>query len=254
MLNRLFSRKPKTAAAPDGCRAYAIGDVHGCIDLMKTLLARIEADDRKLAPAQTYLVFLGDLVDRGPHSREVIEYLVHTPPSFARSVVIKGNHEEYFLSVLKGEREKVLPWLSYGGYETAESYGISKGWTLNASPDELIERLAREVPQAHRQFLEGMADSFRFGDYLFVHAGIRPGLELEEQSSQDLRWIRDGFLEDQRDHGMIVIHGHTIVNEPQQHANRIALDTGAYKTGVLTALGIEGQERWFLDARTEPVA
>ena len=251
MLRRLLrliysARKP---GGPPGCRAYAIGDVHGRLDLLRDLLRQIERDNEDRGPTNTYLVLLGDLIDRGPDSRGVIELFVSSPPRFAQTVFLKGNHEEFLLNVLGGKDEMVGDWLSYGGYECAESYGISRGWTLNMTPAAVIERLAGEVPEAHRNFLNAMADSFGFGDYLFVHAGIRPGLPLDRQSGKDLRWIREGFLEDRSDHGFIVVHGHTIVERPEQHPNRIALDTGAYRSGILTAIGLEGSDRWFLQSR-----
>jgi serine/threonine protein phosphatase 1 len=242
-------------SGPSGSRAYAIGDVHGCRDLLVDLLARIERDNEARGPAKTWLVMLGDLVDRGDDSCGVIEHFISNPLSWARTVQLKGNHEEFFLRVLEGAADVVPNWLSYGGYECAESYGVSKGWSLNATADAVAERLAEQVPQSHKEFLASMADSFRFGDYLFVHAGIRPGIPIEEQSGQDLRWIREGFLDDRTDHGLVVVHGHTIVEKPEQRSNRIALDTGAYRSGVLTAIGIEGTERWFVEARVEaPVA
>ena len=254
MLRRLFNfaSSRSRAGGPRGSRAYAIGDVHGRLDLLTDLLDQIERDNERRGPARTYLIMLGDLVDRGPDSRGVIEHFLSRPPSFARTIFIKGNHEEFFLNVLNGSEAGIPDWLSYGGYECAESYGVSKGWTFNETPEAIRERLVAEVPAAHREFLESMADSFRFGDYLFVHAGIRPGVGIGEQTGEDLRWIREGFLDDRTDHGMIVVHGHTIVEAPEQHPNRIALDTGAYRSGVLTALGLEGEERWFLEARAEP--
>jgi serine/threonine protein phosphatase 1 len=253
VLHRLFGRKSRKSKphGAAGSRAYAIGDVHGRADLLRDLLQRIEADDARRPPAKTWLVMLGDLVDRGPDSRGVIETFVSSPPSFARTVQIKGNHEEFFLNILEGDERSVLDWLTYGGYECAESYGVSKGWTLNATPAGIVERLAAEVPQSHKDFLSSMADSFRFGDYLFVHAGIRPGVPFEQQTGKDLRWIREGFLDDLSDHGVVVVHGHTIVDSVEQRSNRIALDTGAYRSGVLTAIGIEDDERWFIEARGE---
>lgn len=218
---------------------------------MVDLLRRIEEDDRRRGPAKTYLIFLGDLVDRGPDSRGVIDHLINNPPPFHRTVILKGNHEEFFLSVLKRDEDNVQRWLTYGGSECAESYGLTKGLLLNAGQSELVERLIEVVPPAHVEFLSRMADTFRFGDYLFVHAGIRPGVALEQQVSGDLRWIREGFLDDPSDHGVVVVHGHTIVQAPEERPNRIGLDTGAYKTGVLTAIGLEGTERWFLEARAE---
>lgn len=256
MLHRLLGRKLRKSSArgAEGSRAYAIGDVHGRLDLLRDLLTRIEEDDARRPPARTWLVMLGDLVDRGPDSRGVIEHLLAHPPAFARTVYLKGNHEEFLLDVLAGDEAVVVNWLTYGGFECAESYGLSKGWTLNATPAAIVERLAAAVPASHKAFLAAMHDSFRFGDYLFVHAGIRPGVPLESQTGTDLRWIRDGFLDDLTDHGVVVVHGHSIVDSVEERPNRIAIDTGAYRTGVLTAIGIEGDERWFIQARAETPA
>lgn len=256
MLRRIFKlpQRRSEPSTPDGSRAYAIGDVHGRSDLLAELMEKIERDNAARPPAKTYVVLLGDLVDRGPDSRGVIDYLISNPPSWARPVYIQGNHEEFFLDVLNGRDDVITHWLAYGGYECAESYGVSKGWTLNATAPEIGERLRAQVPQSHRAFLKAMADTFRFGDYLFVHAGIRPGVAVQDQSTKDLRWIREGFLEDETDHGLVVVHGHTIVEKAEQRPNRIGLDTGAYRSGVLTAVGLEGSERWIIDARSGPAA
>jgi serine/threonine protein phosphatase 1 len=253
VIARFFSksRQQSLPKGPPGSRAYAIGDVHGRLDLMIELLGRIEADNAARGPAKTWLVFLGDLVDRGPDSRGVIDHLINSPPRFGRPIFLKGNHEEFFESVLGGNDGLVQRWLTYGGSECAESYGVSSGWALNASQTDIMERLIAAVPKSHVKFLGNMADTFRFGDYLFVHAGVRPGVQLEKQVSGDLRWIREGFLEDASDHGVVVVHGHTIVESPEEKPNRIGIDTGAYRTGVLTAIGLEGSERWFLHARGE---
>ena len=252
MLRRLLGLSgEKGPSGPPQSRAYAIGDIHGRLDLLVDLLDQVERDNASRRPAKTWLIFLGDFVDRGPDSRGVIELLQSRPPGFARPVFIKGNHEEFFIRVLGGEEDTVVDWLTYGGYQCCESYGVSQGWTLNATAQEIVDRLRASVPRSHRDFLEHLADSFQFGDYLFVHAGIRPGVPLHSQSSKDLRWIREGFLEDRTDHGVVVVHGHTIVDTPEEHPNRIALDTGAYRSGVLTALGLEGRERWFISA-TDP--
>ena len=252
MLKRfLNARRARSAPrGPDGRRAYAIGDVHGRLDLLKELLAKIEDDHRSRGPAKAYIIYLGDLVDRGPDSKGVIEHLINHPPSFAKSIFLKGNHEEFFLGALGGDLSMLQNWLVYGGTECAASYGVSEGWILNSSPPDILSRLVQEVPAAHISFLEGMADTFKFGDYLFVHAGIRPGVELEAQVGKDLRWIREGFLDDRTDHGVVVVHGHTIVDDVQEHPNRIGIDTGAYRTGVLTALAIEGDERRVIQVRS----
>jgi serine/threonine protein phosphatase 1 len=250
VLSRLFRNPGKKARrGPASLRAYGIGDVHGHLDLLRDLIERIRRDDEQRPEAKTFIILVGDLVDRGPDSKGVIDYLLSRPAPFARMVFLKGNHEELFLRVLEGEEDVVTDWLAYGGYECAESYGVSKGSTLNATPAEIIERLRSAVPDSHRKFLAELADTFRFGDYLFVHAGIRPGVPVDEQSGKDLRWIREGFLDDRTDHGLVVIHGHTIVDGPEEHPNRIAIDTSAYKNGVLTAIGLEGTRRWFVEAR-----
>jgi serine/threonine protein phosphatase 1 len=228
--------------------------VHGRLDLLLRLLEQIEVDDKARSYAKTYLIFLGDLVDRGPDSRGVLEHLILHPPSFARTIFLKGNHEEFFLDVLNRNDGMLQSWLTYGGTECAESYGVTSGWMLNASSSAIVDRLSKEVPKSHVEFLNGMADTFRFGDYLFVHAGIRPGISLDEQVGRDLRWIREGFLDDRTDHGVIVVHGHTIVNAPEERPNRIGVDTGAYRSGVLTAIGLERSERWFLQTSDISVA
>ena len=248
----IFRRKTapaKTVSGPPGARAYAIGDVHGRLDLLDELLARIEADVRDRPEAKTFVVLLGDLVDRGPDSCGVIERLRTYRPAWARPVFLMGNHEEFFLNVLDGDVELVGNWLTYGGRELATSYGISDGWLLNATSQAVVHELYRKVPAEHREFVRSFGDSFRFGDYLFVHAGIRPGVALEDQSPKDMRWIREGFLDDRTDHGVVVVHGHTIVDAPEVRPNRIGIDTGAYKGGPLTALCLEGQEHRFLEAR-----
>ena len=247
----IFRRKSApafTAAGPAGSRAYAIGDVHGRLDLLDDLLARIEADARNRGAAKTFVVLLGDLIDRGPDSNGVIERLLHWHPQFARPVFLMGNHEEFFLDVLDGDVGVVGNWVTFGGRELAMSYGIGESWLQHASPQAIAQEIYRKVPRAHRDFIRSFGDSFRFGDYLFVHAGIRPGIALEDQLPRDMRWIREEFLNDQTDHGVVVVHGHTIVPMVEERPNRIGIDTGAYKGGPLTAIGIQGQERWYLAA------
>jgi serine/threonine protein phosphatase 1 len=195
---------------------------------------------------QAFLVFVGDLIDRGPESRGVLERLRTYRHPRLKSVFLMGNHEEYALRVLAGDRDVLKFWLEYGGKEFVASYGLDGDALLTMEEGEALAKVRRAVPDEHRRFLKSFADTFRFGDYLFVHAGVRPGLALDEQSRADLRWIREPFLEDSGDHGFVVVHGHTIVDEVQERPNRIGIDTGAYRTGVLTALVIEGAERRFL--------
>ena len=244
-----FTRRSRTARTaprvwqgPAGARAYAIGDVHGRLDLLERMLDLIDRDRRQGPPARDYLILLGDVIDRGPDSRGVIECLMGLPGDM-RTVLLMGNHEEMMLRVLQNEPEAVHQWLTFGGYEFAQSYGVEVGKLAALNPADAAAIIRARVPASHLAFVEEFADSFTFGDYLFVHAGLRPGRKLAEQDTHDLRWIREEFIGDDSDHGCMVVHGHTISAEPQQMENRIGIDTGAYQTGILTALRIEGDQR-----------
>ena len=232
--------RPAPGWAPDGERVYAIGDIHGRLDLLQMLVAAIEEEQRSLPPARATLVFLGDYVDRGPDSRAVIDWLIERPlPDFERAH-LRGNHEDWFESFLTDTA--VGPsWLYCGGVETLASYGVA------AAPGEdeaallltLQAELAAALPETHRAFLRALDHYHVVGGYLFVHAGVRPGVPLARQSVDDLLWIRDSFLRATEDHGHVVVHGHTIVNEAEVRANRIGIDTGAFVTNVLTCLVLE---------------
>jgi serine/threonine protein phosphatase 1 len=244
--------KPRGKA---GARAYAIGDIHGRLDLLNLLLAKIEADIAARPPARNFIVFLGDYIDRGPDSAGVIERLRTYAPANARPVFLAGNHEEVLLRILAGGGENVLPsWLKFGGAECAQSYGLETESLRLLDEPAAIQLIQAKVPRAHREFLEELGDTFRFGDYLFVHAGIRPGIGIEDQDRHDLRWIREPFLSDAKEHGVMVVHGHTIVGRVEERPNRIAIDTGAYHSGVLTALGVEDDSRWLLSTGRDDAA
>ena len=250
--NLLGSRdRPRGKA---GARAYAIGDIHGRLDLLNRLLDQVEQDIAARPPARNFIIFLGDLIDRGPDSAGVVERLRNYRPANARTIFLSGNHEEILLRVLDGEADLLASWLKFGGAECSESYGMDADALRQVAPEAALEILKGKVPRAHREFLESFGDTFRFGDYLFVHAGIRPGISLEEQDRHDLRWIRDPFLTDVKEHGFVVVHGHTIVKRVEERPNRIAIDTGAYHSGVLTALAIEDRERWYLATAVEGTA
>lgn len=247
LLNRILQRRqrqPNLASGPRGHRAYAVGDVHGRLDLLEELLARIEADSAD-APKSASLIFLGDLVDRGPASAEVVERLRTLSLPGIRSHFIAGNHEEVMLRVIAGDADLLPQWLKFGGVETLASYGVDAADLQGGGP-QVLARIRRAIPSDHVAFLEGFDDSVSFGDYLFVHAGVRPGVDLSQQSQDDLRWIREPFISDQRDHGFVVVHGHTIRNSVEVLPNRIGIDTGAYATGVLTALVVDEDRRWLL--------
>jgi len=240
------------ASVGAGQRIYAIGDVHGRFDLLQQLVAQVEADDAERGPAETHVVLLGDLIDRGPQSREVIDYFLKGAPGFAEWHFVQGNHEEMLLRMVDEPDSSYLPqFLRYGGRETFESYGAPQ--IVLDMPDRYApDTLPFYVPEGHRAFMRTMHDGVQFGDYFFTHAGIRPGVPLAEQDRQDLRWIRRDFLDSNADHGVVVVHGHTVLEEVEIRPNRIGIDTGAYATGRLTALGLEGTERWFIQTEGEP--
>jgi serine/threonine protein phosphatase 1 len=256
MKRGLFFSRNAGPSGPRGKRAYAVGDIHGCLDLLERLLEHIESDIADNPRVTSSIVFLGDIVDRGPHSAEVVERLRTYSNPRASTHFIMGNHEEVMLRVIDGEKDVLSSWLRFGGAETLKSYGVNPREIVKMSDEERAATLKNAIPRSHREFLSTFADSISFGDYVFVHAGIRPGVDLAEQSQSDLRWIRDPFLEDPTDHGFVVVHGHTITNSVDVTPNRIGIDTGAFCTGVLTALAIEGSQRWLLqtsDAERRPV-
>jgi serine/threonine protein phosphatase 1 len=231
----------------EGYRAYAVGDVHGRLDLLDQLIARIEADIAQRAPSMNYVIFLGDLIDRGPQSRGVVERLRTWQPNDATPIFLCGNHEEVMMRVLAGEPTILSDWLRFGGAECLASYGLSPATIKEMDEPEAVAAIRTAIPAEHQEFLATFSDTFRFGDYLFVHAGIRPGVDLMRQSKTDMRWIREQFLDDPSNHGFVVVHGHTISNGIVERPNRIGVDTGAYLTGRLTAIAVEGAARWFLD-------
>jgi serine/threonine protein phosphatase 1 len=248
----MFRNSSRNGHQPEGARgyrAYVVGDIHGRLDLLEEILAKIHAELQHRPSRRTLLVFLGDLIDRGPASAQVIERLRTYRRPGIKPVFLLGNHEEVLLRILNGESDLITKWRWFGGSECLQSYGVDPERLAGLSANEALSLVRGAIPDNHVEFLESFADSCRFGDYLFVHAGIRPGIELEQQRQADLRWIREPFLEDPADHGFVVVHGHTIASQVQERPNRIGIDTGAYRTGVLSALAIEGGERWLLDTR-----
>lgn len=246
------ARRDQGPAGVQGYRAYAVGDIHGRVDLLEHLLAKIHADLQRRPAAKTLLVFVGDLVDRGPSSAQVIERLRCYRRDGVKPVFLLGNHEEVLLRIINGDSSIVGSWLKFGGLQCLQSYGVTLARIRRCSAEEVVDLVRATIPKEHVEFLESFADSCRFGDYLFVHAGIRPGVELDQQSQADLRWIREPFLFDESDHGFVVVHGHTITDEVDERSNRIGIDTGAYRSGVLTALAVEGSDRWLIDTRVGP--
>jgi serine/threonine protein phosphatase 1 len=238
-----------TARIADGLAVYAIGDIHGRLDLLTALLAQVAADaERHPADQKRQLVFLGDYIDRGTESRGVIDALLRPAwPDFPR-IFLMGNHEDAMLEFLDEQSDGVA-WLTYGGLETLLSYGVAirRLPTSAASAAELREALRAAVPQDHVDFLRRCVLSHAEGDYVFVHAGVRPGRPLGQQDRRDLLWIRDEFLKVPGAlPGKVVVHGHTICDVPQDLGHRIDIDTGAFVSGRLTCLVLRGMARRFL--------
>jgi serine/threonine protein phosphatase 1 len=242
LLSRTRKLVPRT---PDGVRVYAIGDVHGRSDLLAQCFACIDADIAAHPSPRIVQVLLGDYIDRGPQSRQVLDLLIRRSHQH-RLVCLKGNHETYIADFLR-DPAILGQWRHFGGLVTLVSYGVTP--SINADEREqreLAAALDRALPRSHRRFLAGLKASFACGDYFFVHAGVRPGIALSGQHELDLLWIREDFLLHEESFGKIVIHGHTPVLEPDIRPNRINIDTGAYATGKLTCLVLEGEGMTFI--------
>ncbi len=250
MLSRLFgSRRPEQRAfrAPEGARIYAVGDIHGRVDLLGRMHEMIAADIRDRKPKRAVAVYLGDYVDRGDRSRDVLDLLLHEPLREAERVHLRGNHEDFMLTFLADPGVGEL-WLRNGGDATVFSYGV--GMPAVADRDQryrlMRDDLDAKLPRDHRAFLQTLPLFHVEGDYGFVHAGIRPGRALEDQVPDDALWIRSEFLDSKADHGRCIVHGHTITPEVDVKPNRIGIDTGAYYSGKLTCLVLDGDSRSFL--------
>lgn len=251
MFKNWLSRKAVSPAfsVPPGERVYAVGDIHGRLDLFERLIVEIECDDADRESAKTTIILLGDLVDRGPDSSGVLDAAIEL--SARRRVhILCGNHEEMFLRSLESDA-LMREFLHRGGRETALSYLGDADAYNQLSFEEVRQRLLEALPANHLDFLKSLEDKVIIGDYLFVHAGVRPGINIEDQTLADLRWIREPFLSSDRPSNYCVVHGHTITSEPAEHQGRIGIDTGAYQSGRLTALGLERDARWFMTSRAE---
>lgn len=249
MILRRLAKLLNTEAAPcipAGERVYAIGDIHGRLDLLDALLEQIEADQKYRSEARTTLIFLGDLIDRGPDSAGVVERAIALRRSGRSVRFLKGNHEEVFLKAAAGDPAAMRFLIRIGGRATILSYGVTESEYDAENYDDLAALLAARVPAAHTEFLDSCEDLLVIGDYAFVHAGIKPGTPLSDQMPSDLRWIRGDFLSHRGRHEKIIVHGHSIAEEPEILSNRIGIDTGAYASGRLTAIALEGAERWIL--------
>ncbi|MEO0399947.1 MAG: metallophosphoesterase family protein [Pseudomonadota bacterium] len=246
--NRAFRRsaqQPKHSA-PEGLRLYAVGDVHGCADLLDAIVKAIRDDHAaQRDDAALKLIFLGDYVDRGPDSRGVVERLCALAAEPIETVFLKGNHEAAMLDFLAAPDDHDA-WLDWGGVETIESYGVDAGAARAAQA--IADDLAAALPDSHRNFLQTLALHHEEADYYFAHAGVRPGVPLADQTERDLLWIREAFhrAEPNERPEKTVVHGHHPVKKPLDAGWRIAVDTGAVWSGRLSAVRLHKTERTFL--------
>jgi serine/threonine protein phosphatase 1 len=251
MLNFLRRRREEEPPPPppsigDDLRVYAIGDIHGRDDLFEQLLDRIAADHAGRAPMPVRIILLGDLVDRGPRSAQVIRRVLALREAGMDLSVLRGNHEEVFVAAAHGDERATPIFCRIGGAETLASYGLDEDACMAMDATDITVWMMNHVPRDHIDFIDDLPDQIEIGDYLFVHAGIRPDVPLPAQRGEDLRWIRAEFLEHRRPHPRFIVHGHSITQDVDAQANRIGIDTGAYFSNRLTALGLEGTKRWTL--------
>lgn len=230
--------KPKI---PDDTRVYAIGDVHGRADLLTRAFSAIDKSLVAHPVPNPVQVMLGDYIDRGPNSRAVIETLLLRRQRH-RMVFLKGNHETYPLRFLT-DPSLLTEWEQMGGLQTLLSYGVKPAMREEPQRAErAVSAFRQALPESHGSFLQSLELSFSCGDYFFVHAGVRPGIPLSRQREEDLLWIREDFLLHEESFGKIIVHGHTPANNPDIRANRINIDTGAFATGRLTCLVLQGDQ------------
>ena len=233
---------------PRGTRIYAVGDIHGRLDLLKRLEKQIFDDHAARGDSCVpWMVYLGDYIDRGFQSGQVIQHLVEGPPEGFEAIHLIGNHDLWLREFL--EKAEFGPsWIKHGGDTTLLSYGVRVDVSLGdrASFEAAREILNEQMPDSHRTFLRDLDMGFSIGDYFFVHAGVVPDRPLEQQTMEDLIWIREPFLGWPGGLPKVVVHGHTVDEAPVERRHRIGIDTGACWTGRLTAVGLEEDRRWFL--------
>jgi serine/threonine protein phosphatase 1 len=234
-------------------RIYAIGDVHGRFDLLERLVGIIRRDVAARRPAPSRIILLGDLIDRGPESRKVVERCRALTQRTDRFVVLKGNHEALMVDAINGNEDAMAMWRKVGGIETLISWGVPADVIVDGSGGALRQAAREAVGTATLAWLASLPLAMQHFGYFFVHAGIRPGVALTRQTEHDMLWIRDAFLDSKDDHGAVVVHGHSIRTlGADVRPNRIGIDTGAYRTGRLTAIGIEDGDHWLM--ATDPRA
>jgi serine/threonine protein phosphatase 1 len=254
-LRQMFAARQRvdveTASVPDGMRVYAIGDIHGRPDLVERIHELILQDMRTANPiARPLVVYLGDYVDRGLHSREVIDTLLDRPLPGFEAVYLRGNHDQQLLDFLANPASGI-DWMRYGGDATLYSYGVRlpRNMPRDLHLEEMSRQLRDAIPTRHLAFYEGLGLMFDLGDFLFVHAGVHPEKPLEDQALEDVLWIREEFLESDFDLGKVIVHGHSVTRMPEVRMNRIGVDTGAVFSNALTCLVLEGTTKRFLSTR-----
>ena len=238
------SSAPSQPATADGERIYAIGDIHGRLDLLQALMQRVELDVRSRGECSTRVVLLGDLIDRGPYSRQLLELAQSSGRDSDRVIILLGNHEELLLESAYGNAAAQRAWLQQGGEATLRSYGVESSDLEALSAEEVADAICRVVGDHTLAWLDSLPLWFESGDYFFCHAGIRPGVPLQRQRRQDLLWIRKKFLASKKYHGAVIVHGHSETDQLVFDPNHINVDTAAYRTGVLSAVGLEGTAQW----------
>lgn len=228
----------------NGLRVYAIGDVHGCIDELRQMIENIDAEQAFFQTKQSKIIFLGDYVDRGSENRAVIDYLIELQNSDRDVVFLRGNHDQKVLLFLKKPKRTGADYLKWGGDATLRDYGID----VNdyETMQDAADGFAKNLPETHKAFFESLEYSHCIDDYFFCHAGVRPEIALSEQTNHDLCWIRTDFLFYDEPFEKVIIHGHTIVDEPEVKQNRINVDTCCFGTGKLTAVVLEDEKHRFL--------
>lgn len=242
---RLFGWTVRQAPrVPEGVRVFVVGDIHGCYDLLVSLLKRIRLY-AETEPRRNILIFLGDYVDRGPQSKAVMDLLTRFHQPDWDVVMLRGNHEQAVLDFL-ADAQFYRIWREFGAAETLLSYGVKPPRFDDDNFVEVQREFASKCPPEHINFLNTLPYSYVVGDYMFVHAGVRPGIALDRQMPEDLMRIRDDFLLSEERLAKIIVHGHTPVDRPVRNSVRIGIDTGAYATGRLTAAVLEGEDCTFL--------
>jgi serine/threonine protein phosphatase 1 len=234
----------------DACSTvYAVGDVHGRLDLLLKMEEAIHIDAALNGTGQAAICYLGDYIDRGPHSAGVVDYLCQPPDDGFERICLMGNHEDRLLDFLDEPVRHGPGWMRYGGREALESYGVTPRGGEELDWLRLHDEFANALPERHRAFLSKLHMGLFWRHYLLVHAGIDPTAPLDAQNPAYLLWVREPFLSYQEDWGVTVVHGHTIVDAPQFCGNRVGIDTGAYRTGLLTALAITDTDQRILQVR-----